>query len=162
MNPYRDILQNFTIDTIARIRRRFVQVSGAKVRGGSAWKSLDESRVTNTAAEIWGVNYFYWLNEGRGPTERKNQGGPTLREILIPWVKKTLRIFDDIKAKGLAYVIARNIHEKGWVTNPEKREARMVTAFIKKSTKELEAGIDKRTQEIIDASIFKGLGNDFK
>lgn len=156
-SPYTDILVNFNIDVIRNIRRRFLSVSGEKVQGGSAWRSLDESKIVGNRAEIWGAEYFYWLNEGRNKTRNGNQGGPRLRDILISWVKRTFNIYNDREAKGLAFVIARNIHEKGWATNADKRRARMVTASIEEGLKELEKGIDRETEEFLDRSIFVNL-----
>lgn len=157
INPYKNILTNFVIDTVAGIRRVFVEVSGPEVRGGSAWRSLDESKTAGNKAEIWGRYYFYWLTEGRSKTSlnAKNDGGPTLQQRLIPWIKRKFNISDDKRATGLSWVISKNIHERGWTTNREKRQARMVKAAVDDALKELEKGIDRETEKMIQDSIFK-------
>lgn len=88
-------------------------MAGQRVTG----ETLDSLEVmaSDLKGTLSGNAYIMVLEDGRGPTKKGNSGGPKLKDIILDWMDN--RGIDTIenqsKRKGIAYAIARNIHENG-------------------------------------------------
>lgn len=84
------------------------------------WKESLEPRVNNGNGEIWGMDYTYWLNNGRGPN--KDQSPKALKawayyygiNVIKPWANSKGIVFDNPIA------VAYNIARKGTKSRPER------------------------------------------
>ena len=89
--------------------------SGRKVTGKTL-ESITQD-ITLTGFIIYAAEYIMVLDTGRSPTRSDKAGTPTLREILLQWIKDRGIIPNegtkDENYKGLAYVMARKIHNEG-------------------------------------------------
>lgn len=76
------------------------------------WLNTLEARVVNGNGEIWGMDYTYWLANGRKP----GTAPPT--SVLIPWVTAKFGIGGN-EARGIAFAIAQKIKREGTEYYPE-------------------------------------------
>lgn len=76
------------------------------------WLNTLEARVVNGNGEIWGMDYTYWLANGRKP----GTAPPT--SALIPWVTAKFGIGGN-EARGIAFAIAQKIKREGTEYYPE-------------------------------------------
>lgn len=84
------------------------------------WLNALEARASLNKGEIWGNDYTYWLNFGRGPN--KDQSQQALRawaywyseNVIKPWANAKGLVFDNYF--GVAYNIAVN----GTKKHPER------------------------------------------
>lgn len=70
------------------------------------WLSSLEGRAVNGNGEIWGMDYTYWLANGRKP------GTAPPVSALIPWVNAKFGIGGN-EARGIAFAIAAKIKKEG-------------------------------------------------
>lgn len=71
-------------------------------------------RVYDKGFEISANASLVTLIDGRKPTSSTTAGNPTLKEIILQWIKdKPLAIPEGFTEETLAFVIARSIHNKG-------------------------------------------------
>lgn len=84
------------------------------------WLETLEPRVNNGNGEIWGQDYTYWLNNGRGPN--KDQSPEKLKawayyygiNVIKPWASAKGIVFDNPIA------VAYNIAKYGTKSRPER------------------------------------------
>lgn len=76
------------------------------------WLNTLEARVVNGNGEIWGMDYTYWLANGRKP------GTAPPASALIPWVTAKFGIGGN-EARGIAFAIAQKIKREGTEYYPE-------------------------------------------
>lgn len=76
------------------------------------WINSLEARSVNGNGEIWGMDYTYWLANGRKP----GTAPPT--SALIPWVTAKFGIGGN-EARGIAFAIAQKIKKEGTEYYPE-------------------------------------------
>jgi hypothetical protein len=59
--------------------------------------------------------YAYWLEHGRGPTVNRTPHNPTVRMVVLRWIKKygIQSINKKYNQSTLAYFISKSIHEHG-------------------------------------------------
>lgn len=76
------------------------------------WLESLEPRANNGTGEIWGMDYTYWLANGRKP----GTAPPT--SALIPWVTAKFRVGGN-EAKGIAFAVAQKIKNEGTKYYPE-------------------------------------------
>lgn len=76
------------------------------------WLNTLEARAVNGNGEIWGMDYTYWLANGRKP------GTAPPISALMPWVTAKFGIGGS-EAKGVAFAIAQKIKNEGTEYYPE-------------------------------------------
>jgi hypothetical protein len=76
------------------------------------WINSLEPRVVNGNGEIWGMNYSYWLANGRKPGK-----APPI-SALMPWVTAKFGVSGN-EAKGIAFAVANKIKNEGTSYYPE-------------------------------------------
>lgn len=76
------------------------------------WLNSLEARVNNGNGEIWGIDYTYWLVNGR-----KGGTAPPI-SALLPWVTAKFGIGGN-EAKGIAFAVANKIKAEGTNYYPE-------------------------------------------
>lgn len=95
------------------------------------------------------AKYFEQTEWGRGPT--KNGGGGELKERILDWIvaKKIVPRPDSNgrvpTPEGLAYVIARKIHNEGYDSKPDLTNA--YESIEQQMLRELDAAIDKDIED---------------
>ena len=138
MGNSKEILQNF-LNTVSRRIGQEQKAKGIRASGESA-KSL-KSKVSEkgdiSRGILTGRDYFLQQEEGRGPTPqgaRKSQ--PTLKDNIRKWIDfKGIGSGKTRKEKeGIAFVIARKIHQEGWNKNGARLD---ITKIIKEEKKSL-------------------------
>ena len=100
------------------LKPRFIELG---MNASGSWLAALEARVNNGVGEIWGRDYTYWLNNGRGPnhdqsTEAINRWaawyGPN---VMKPWAQSKGLVFDNY------FLLARSIALNGTKKRPERR-----------------------------------------
>lgn len=76
------------------------------------WINSLEPRVVNGVGEIWGMDYTYWLANGRKPGK-----APPIAP-LVSWVNAKFGI-GGAEARGIAFAIAQKIKKEGTDYYPE-------------------------------------------
>jgi hypothetical protein len=76
------------------------------------WINSLEPRVVNGNGEIWGMDYTYWLANGRKP------GVAPPISALMPWVTAKFGVSGN-EAKGIAFAVANKIKNEGTSYYPE-------------------------------------------
>lgn len=76
------------------------------------WLNSLEARAVNGNGEIWGMDYTYWLVNGRKP------GTAPPVSALLPWVTAKFGIGGN-EAKGIAFAVANKIKAEGTNYYPE-------------------------------------------
>lgn len=76
------------------------------------WLNSLEARAVNGNGEIWGMDYTYWLANGR-----KSGTAPPV-SVLIPWVNAKFGIGGN-EARGIAFSVAAKIKKEGTSYYPE-------------------------------------------
>lgn len=76
------------------------------------WLNSLEARAVNGNGEIWGMDYTYWLVNGRKP------GTAPPVSALLPWVTAKFGIGGN-EAKGIAFAVATKIKNEGTNYYPE-------------------------------------------
>ena len=72
--------------------------------------------ATETKGILYGAPYIMVLEDGRGPSRGgSSSGGGKLQDIIYKWIgdKGVFNITEEREKKGLAYIIARKIHQEG-------------------------------------------------
>lgn len=82
-----------------------------KVTGKTAASVRTETGVRY--GRLFGAKYIDVLETGRPPTRNGKAGQPTLREIILQWIKDKGIKPEGISQKSLAFLIARKIHREG-------------------------------------------------
>lgn len=108
------ILQQGGTEFITRLKQQ-QQQRGIRASGRSAASLRLETSDKNgvAKAEVYGADYFLQQEYGRGPTRKKGRG--VLRDRILDWMddKGIATQLKDYERRGIAYVIARKIHESG-------------------------------------------------
>lgn len=76
------------------------------------WLNTLEPRVNQGNGEIWGMDYTYWLANGRKPGKR-----PPV-SVLIPWVNAKFGIGGK-EAVSIAWAVAKKIENEGTEYYPQ-------------------------------------------
>lgn len=76
------------------------------------WIQSLEAKAVNGNGEIWGMDYTYWLVNGRKP------GTAPPVSALLPWVTAKFGIGGN-EAKGIAFAVATKIKNEGTNYYPE-------------------------------------------
>lgn len=76
------------------------------------WVNSLEPRVVNGVGEIWGMDYTYWLANGRKP------GTAPPVSALMPWVTAKFGVGGN-EARGIAFAVATKIKKEGTDYYPE-------------------------------------------
>jgi len=76
------------------------------------WLNSLEARVNNGNGEIWGIDYTYWLANGRKPGK-----APPIAP-LITWVNAKFGIGGN-EARGIAFAVAQKIKKEGTEYYPD-------------------------------------------
>lgn len=76
------------------------------------WINSLEARSNNGSGEIWGMDYTYWLANGRKP------GTAPPISSLMPWVTAKFGISGN-EARGVAFAVANKIKKEGTDYYPE-------------------------------------------
>lgn len=83
------------------------------------WPDLLDNKLIDTgkgySGQITGPYYTYWLEHGRGPTVNPTPHNPTVRQVVLRWLKK-YNIQDKYGKRSqetVAYFISHSIHQKG-------------------------------------------------
>lgn len=76
------------------------------------WINSLEPRAVNGVGEIWGMDYTYWLANGRKPGK-----APPIAP-LVSWVNAKFGI-GGVEARGIAFAIAQKIKKEGTDYYPE-------------------------------------------
>lgn len=79
------------------------------------WLNSLEARAVNGNGEIWGMDYTYWLVNGR-----KGGAAPPV-SVLIPWVNAKFGIGGN-EARSIAFAVAQKIKKEGTNYYPEGTE----------------------------------------
>ena len=112
---------------------------------GRFGESLENEVTTlpySVNAKMTGLNYGYFMQNGREPT-KGGGGGVTLKEMIRQWIDdKGIVPKDNISLDSLAFLIARKIHRDG-IKVPNKFNPGGVFSdvFTKKSIAELGTSI---------------------
>lgn len=126
------ISANFLDDTIKEIIKGIID-SGQNASGDTI-NSLGLQRVSNNEWILFGRKFIDALEQGRGPSKGGNSGGQTLKERIYDWLpyadKYGITYTSDGERKGLAYVIARKIHEKGTNLHIQKKNTNILTTAL--------------------------------
>lgn len=77
-----------------------------------SWLNALEARAVNGNGEIWGMDYTYWLVNGRRP------GTAPPVNALIPWVNAKFGVGGN-EARGIAFAVAAKIKKEGTDYYPE-------------------------------------------
>lgn len=107
-------------ETISEIVERFLKprfVNLGMNASGSWLRSL-EVRTSLNRAEIWGMNYSYWLSEGRGPNH--NQSPESIAKF-VGWAGSTFIkqwCIDKGINPDLSYAISHKIAKQGTRFHP--------------------------------------------
>jgi hypothetical protein len=66
-------------------------------------------------SQVLGPYYTYWLEHGRGPTLDPTPHNPTVREVVLRWIKKYgVQAYNKkYNQSTLAFFISKSIHENG-------------------------------------------------
>lgn len=91
------------------LKPKFIELG---MNASGTWLNSLEARVNGNTGEIWGMDYTYWLNNGRGPN--KDQSAEKLKawafwygiNVIKPWAVSKGIVFDNPIA--VAYNIAKN------------------------------------------------------
>lgn len=105
------------LDKIAEEAKALYNSSGKRVSG--KWEAGIDIRSSKNRGELWSYAYL----AGRGPTKKGNDGGPTLQDNLLIWIKARgiKPIQQNMSLSTLAYFMAQKIHEKGTDPRRERR-----------------------------------------
>lgn len=78
-------------------------------------KTADSIRIETGQryGRIFGARYIDVLETGRPPTKNGKAGSPTLREVILQWIRDKGIKPDGISEESLAFLIARKIHREG-------------------------------------------------
>jgi len=107
--PEETILQTMQGVIDLFLKPKFIEL-GMNATG--QWLNSLEPRVVNGVGEIWGMDYTYWLANGRKPGK-----APPIAP-LISWVNSKFGI-GGAEAKGIAFAIAQKIKKEGTDYYPE-------------------------------------------
>lgn len=99
------------------LKPKFIELG---MNASGKWLNSLEPRVLNGVGEIWGMDYTYWLNNGRGPN--KDQSPEKLKawaywygiNVIKPWATAKGLVLDS--PIGVAYSIAK----KGTKNRPDR------------------------------------------
>lgn len=79
-------------------------------------ESKFESSNGRFKGQILGPDYTYWLEHGRGPTKNRTPHNPTVKEVVLKWIKR-YNVQDqynkNVSQNTLAFFISRSIHNYG-------------------------------------------------
>jgi hypothetical protein len=101
-----------------------VQYDKAGLRASGRFAEEIDQKVTDLGdvmkLQVTGVDYSYFLEKGRKPTQTSTAGNPTVKQMIRQWIDdKNITPRDGISKDSLAYLISRKIHEQGIdVPNP--------------------------------------------
>lgn len=132
---FKEELTQLSSSLVGEIISRMIS-NGQRVTG----KTIDsiEPEVRPTGFTIWSADYIMTLDTGRGPTQNGNGGGQTLQRIILQWIfakgiepegnkNGEVKYYHYI---GLAYVIARRIHQEGNLIHRLNKPTGVVTSVI--------------------------------
>jgi hypothetical protein len=106
------------------------KITEKKVVGtGNLRSSIDATETykigNGVAVNIRMADYYYWVDQGRGKTKKKNEGGMKVWEHIKEWIgHKGIAVPEDFKKDNLtadeeltsfAHAIANKIHSKGTI-----------------------------------------------
>lgn len=102
------ISDDFIIQTMQGVIDKFLKPKFISLGMNATGKWLDslEAKAVNGNGEIWGMNYTYWLANGRKP------GVAPPVSALIPWVNAKLGIGGK-EAISIAFAVATKIKNEG-------------------------------------------------
>jgi hypothetical protein len=102
------IPETLIIEAIQGVINNFLKPKFISLGMNATGKWLDslEARVNNGNGEIWGMNYTYWLANGRSPGKK-----PPV-SVLIPWVNAKLGI-RGAEAISVAFAVSKKIENEG-------------------------------------------------
>lgn len=101
-----DVIQG-VIDDI--LKPKFISLG---MNASGQWLNSLEARVNNNAGEIWGMDYTYYLANGRAPGKR-----PPITP-LVQWVGHKLG-YSGQQAIGVAFAVANKIAKEGTSYYPQ-------------------------------------------
>lgn len=84
-----------------------------------------DSSGSNIKVDLLLADYWYYLENGRGPTKSTSSSNPSLFESILSWIKvKGIVPQPDEKGRlpseqSLAYLITRKIHNEGYNSPPQ-------------------------------------------
>lgn len=136
------VAQKLTDEIVADIVKKKATASGNLIQ------SFDASNVYKIAdgvtAEIRAADYWYYVDQGRGPTKKGHQGGLFLWERIDDWLgRKGIATPPDFKKEGdsdddarenFARVIAKKIHRKGTIKRFGYKGANFVADVLNKQS----------------------------
>lgn len=139
MNLKVGIPEELIIETMQGVIDNFLKPKFISLGMNATGKWLDslESRTVNGNGEIWGMDYTYWLANGR-----KGGTAPPV-SALIPWVNAKFGVGGS-QAKSIAFAVASKIKNEG-------------TRFYPEGTDLLEVLQSKEVSEYIYSKIKQGL-----
>lgn len=110
LNVLQGVIDNF-------LKPKFIELG---MNASGEWLNTIQPRIVEGRGEIWGMDYTYWLNNGRGPNQ--DQSPEALKawayyygiNVIQPWAQSKGIVFDNPIA--IAYSIAK----KGTKSRPER------------------------------------------
>lgn len=115
------VMNDFANEFVERYRQelksRGHEASG-QLNNNMTWHRRTTTATLNIDLEI--ADYFYYIENGRGPTKNGNNGGPTVHEKIVDWLQQkgitphneknlpTERALD-----SFAWAITKRIHKEG-------------------------------------------------
>jgi hypothetical protein len=91
------------------LKPKFIELG---MNASGQWLESLEPRSVDGNAEIWGMDYTYWLANGRKP------GVAPPISALMPWVTAKFGVSGN-EAKGIAFAVANKIKNEGTSYYPE-------------------------------------------
>lgn len=115
-----------------------------KIRDRLAERNLDNTGEAGLSlevrgAELWGADYLYYLDQGRGPGKFPPPSN------IIGWVRSKLGL-DDTEAKQVAYLIGRKISKEGTDIWRNKTKGIQLDQLIEEALEELEEEIAEQAK----------------
>lgn len=108
------------------------------------------------AIELNLADYWYYVENGRGPTQTTAPSQPTLREKILEWIKvkkipttgMNPKLPEEKKLEQLAFLITRKIHTEGFEGSNDLEKAIDIT--INEWDEKITDALDKDVMNCID------------
>lgn len=124
MSQIQDLLLQLGNETAEKIKANIPKATG---------KTAAAIRVESDAVSvsIFGPDYVYALEYGRGPTKSTTKSNPTLLEQIKEWAMAKSIISDDSKASlSIVYAITKSIHKRGTLLYQSGQPSGVISSVI--------------------------------
>lgn len=108
------IVERFLNELAEKIKANIPNATGKSAESITVEvKKIDDPIFGKIEGYIYGANWIWNLEFGRGPTKNSTPSTPTLRESILEWIKAKNIVSGDKEQLSLSYAISKKIHNEG-------------------------------------------------